>query len=206
GWGGGEGGAGRGEVDSAVVCFTRAMALDPREPRRAELAAALLARLGPGDAPHARDVMRPVQPITPQFPDPSQAVTQGLFAWALFLSAQPDSAVQLLAPIDSWLSTQTEWRYRLACVAFDRKEWIRVQLLLTPLGIVSRTYDSDVMDMLERSADELNAKRRLRPMLANEIHKRDQIEQDWVTEMGGRRVGFRSGDGFPLGGTVLAPK
>ena len=99
-----------------------------------------------------------------------------------------------------------EWRYRLACVAFDREEWIRVQLLLTPLGVASRTYDADVMDMLERSADKLNAKRRLQPMLAGEIHKRDEIEQQWVTEMGGRRVGFRSRDGFPLGGTVLAPR
>jgi len=196
----------RGEVDSAVVCFTRAMELDPREPRRSELAATLLSRLGPGDAARARDVLRPVQPLTPQLPDPSQSVTQGLFAWSLFLTGQPDSAVRLIAPVDSWLSTQGEWRYRLACVAFDREDWIRVQLLLTPLGVTSRTFDSDVMDMLERSADKLNAKRHLKPMLAGEIHKRDEIEQEWVTEMGGRRVGFRSPDGFPLGGTVLAPR
>jgi dienelactone hydrolase len=196
----------RGELDSAVVCYQRAMDLDPREPRRTELAGALLSRLGTNDAARARDVLRPVQPITPQYPDPSQAATQGLFAWALFLSAQPDSAMRLLAPIDTWLSAHGEWRYRLACVAFDREEWIRVQLLLTPLGVASRTYDADVMDMLERSADKLNAKRRLQPMLTNEIHKRDEIEQEWVTEMGGRRVGFRSRDGFPLGGTVLKPR
>src|SRR5262245_34146703 len=196
----------RGEVDSAIVCFERAMGFDPREPRRVALAGALLSRLGAGDAARARDVLRPVQPITPQYPDPSQAATQGLFAWAQFLSGQPDSAMRLIAPVDSWLTAHSEWRYRLACVSFDREEWIRVQMLLVPLGVASRTFDSDVMDMLERSADKLNAKRRLAPMVAGEINKRDRIEQEWVTGIGGRRVGVRSGDGFPLGGTVMAPK
>jgi len=196
----------RGEVDSAVACYERAMGLDPREPRRVELATALLARLGPGDAERARDVLRPVQPITPQLPDPSQAATQGLFAWAQFLSGQPDSAMRLIAPVDSWLTAHQEWRYRLACVSFERKEWIRVQLLLTPLGVASRTYDGDVMDMLLRSADELNSKRRLEPMLITEIQKRDRIEQEWIDGIGGRRVGFRAADGFPLGGTVLKPR
>jgi len=35
-----------GEVDSAIACFERAMVLDSGEPRRNELAEALLARLG----------------------------------------------------------------------------------------------------------------------------------------------------------------
>jgi hypothetical protein len=60
----------RGELDSAVVCYQRAMALDPREPRRMDLAGALLSRLGPDDAARARDVLRPVQPITPRTPIP----------------------------------------------------------------------------------------------------------------------------------------
>lgn len=196
----------RGEMDSAVTCYERAVALDAGEPRRIELARTLLARLAPGDAARARDVLRPVQPITPQLPDPSQAVTQGLFAWAHFLAGQPDSAARLLAPIDSWLSTHQEWRYRLACVAFEREEWIRVQLLLTPLGVASRMHDADVMDMLNKSADKLNAQRRLEPMLANEIRKRDLSDQDLLTALGARRIGFRAPDGFPLGGTVLPPR
>ena len=194
-----------GELDSAVTCYTRAVAFDGGEKRRLELAEAMLARLGPGDAQRARDVLRPVQPITPELPDPSQAVTQGLFAWALFLSGQPDSAARLLAPAEPWLSTQQEWRYRLACVSDQREEWIRVQLLLTPLGVASRTYDRDVMDLLSTSADKLNAARRLKPMLAREIHNRDLIEQALIDDLGGRRIAFRAPDGFPLAGTVLAP-
>ena len=194
-----------GEADSAIACYERALALDPREERRLALADALLARLGAGDAARARDLLRPVLPVTPEYPDPSQAPTVGLFAWAQFLAGQPDSAARLLAPIDSWLSVHQDWRYRLGCVAFDREEWIRVQLLLTPLAVASRTYDPDVMDMLSRSADKLNAERRLRPSLLNEINRRDKNEQLLLDELGARRIGFRARDGFPLGGTILVP-
>lgn len=196
----------RSELDSAVTCFERAIQLDPRAPRRMELATALLARLSAGDAPRARELLRPIQPLTPQHPDPSQSHVQGLFAWAHYLAGQADSAAVLLAPLDSWLSTETEWRYRLACVALERGEWIRVQLLLTPLALLSRTHDQDVMDLLTRSAEQLNSERRLRPSLAQHLAKRDEVEQELLTAMGARRVAFRARDGFPLGGSVLAPK
>ncbi len=195
-----------GEADSAIACYERAVALDPSEPRRVELASALLMRLAAGDAARARDVIRPVQPITPELPDPTEATTQGLFAWSHFLAGRPDSAARLFAPIETWLTDHQEWRYRMACVAFDREDWIRVQVLLTPLAVISRTYDRDVMDMLERSAEKLGAARRLQPMLLHEVVKRDKVEQELLAEMGARRVGFRGTDGFPLGGTVLAPK
>lgn len=195
-----------GEADSAIACYERAVALDPREPRRVELASALLMRIAAGDAARARDVLRPVQPITPELPDPTQATTQGLFAWSHYLAGRADSASRLFAPIETWLTAHQEWRYRMACVAFEREDWIRVQVLLTPLAVVSRTHDSDVMDLLEQSAGKLGAGRRLRPMLLSEVIKRDKVEQELLTEMGARRVGFRGTDGFPLGGTVLAPK
>lgn len=194
-----------GEADSAVACYERALALDPREPRRIELATALLARLGPGDATRARDVLRPVQPITPELPDVTQAPLQGLFAWSHYLSGRADSAARLFAPIETWLSAHQEWRYRMACVAFERQDWIKVQRLLVPLAVVSRTFDHDVMDMLNRSADELGAKSRLEPMLMQEIYKRDRAEQELLTELQARRVAFRAPDGFPLGGTLLTP-
>ncbi|MGH7645598.1 MAG: hypothetical protein ACREMR_08425 [Gemmatimonadales bacterium] len=194
-----------GEADSAVACYERALALDQREPRRVELATALLVRLSAGDAVRARDVLRPEQPITPELPERYQAPVQGLFAWSHYLAGGADSAARLFAPIETWLSAHQEWRYRMACVAFERQDWIRVQVLLTPLAVASRTFDSDVMDMLKRSASELGAERRLLPMLMHEINKRDLVEQELLTEMGARRVGFRGPDGFPLGGTVLAP-
>jgi alpha-beta hydrolase superfamily lysophospholipase len=195
-----------GELDSAVACFERALPVDPREPRRLDLAGALLSRLAPGDAVRARDVLRPIQPMNPDRPLPNEAPTQGLFAWAHFLAGRSDSAARFLAPLDSWLSVQPEWRYRLGCVAFDRQEWIRVQVLLVPLAVQSRAYDQDVMDQLKRSAEELNAGTRLLPMLQREVILRDKVEDILLTEMAARRVAFRARDGFPLGGTVLAPK
>lgn len=193
-----------GEPDSAVAWYERALAIDPREPRRVDLATALIARLGPGDAARAREVLRPVQPTTPEMPDVTQAPLQGLFAWSHYLAGRPDSSDRLFAPVETWLSFHPEWRYRMACVAFERKDWIKVQLLLTPLGVLSRMADHDVMDMLNRSADELGARSRLEPMLMQEIFKRDKVEQELLTEMGARRIAFRARDGFPLGGSLLA--
>jgi dienelactone hydrolase len=97
------------------------------------------------------------------------------------------------------------WRYRLACVAFDRQEWIRVMELLTPLAVISRTSDPDVMEMLGQAAAKLGAERRLRPMLLHRISERDRIEDELTAGLGGRRVHFDARDGFPLSGTLLAP-
>ena len=194
-----------GEPDSAVACYERAVALDAGEPRRIELATALVARLGAGDATRAREVLRPVQPVTPELPDVTQAPLQGLFAWSHYLSGRPDSSERLFGPVQTWLSTHPEWRYRMACVAFERKDWIKVQRLLTPLAVKSRMADHDVMDMLNRSADELGARGRLEPMLLQEIFKRDRVEQELLADMGARRIAFRARDGFPLGGSLLVP-
>ena len=61
----------------------------------------------------------------------------------------------LFAAVEMWLSTHQEWRYRLACVAFERQEFPRVMTLLTPLAVASRTHDRDVMEMMERSAERM---------------------------------------------------
>lgn len=194
-----------GEPDSAVACYERAVAFDPREPRRVELATALIARLGPGDAVRAREVLRPVQPATPELPEFTDAPLQGLFAWSHYLAGRPDSSARLFAPVENWLSAQPEWRYRMACVALERKDWIKVQRLLTPLAVLSRMADQDVMDMLNRSADELGARARIEPTLLQEIFKRDRVEQELLTDLGARRIAFRARDGFPLGGSLLVP-
>jgi dienelactone hydrolase len=192
--------------DSAVTCHERAMALDSSEARRVELASALIARLAPGDAARAREVLRPVQPATPQLPDITQAPLQGLFAWSHYLAGRADSAAALFAPVERWLTPHQEWRYRMACVAFEREEWPRTLDLLTPLAVASRTFDSDVMGMMHRAAESLGADRRLLPMLGNEIARRDKNEQALLGELGAHRVGFRGEGGFPLGGTVVAPR
>jgi pimeloyl-ACP methyl ester carboxylesterase len=192
--------------DSAVSCYERALVLDPRGPRRIELASVLLTRLAAGDAARAREVMRPVQPFTPELPDISQTTVQGLFAWSHFMTGQVDSATRLFAPIERWLSVHQEWRYRMACVAFERNDYRTAILLLTPLAVVSRLFDHDVMDLLNESAERLGARSRLEPMLLTEIYKRDQIEKELLSDLGARRVAFRGTDGFPLGATVAAPR
>jgi hypothetical protein len=192
-----------GEPDSAVACYERAAAIDPSEERRTELASALLLRLAAGDAARARDVLRPVQPADPDRPSNMYASLQGLFAWSHYLAGQPDSAARLFKPNEPLLSQTPEWRYRMACVAFELQDWARAITLLTPLAVASRAFDSDVMSMINQSASKMNVERRLGPMLVQEIYQRDQVEQELLSELGARRVAFRGTDGFPLGGTVL---
>ncbi len=194
-----------GEPDSAVACYERAFALDGGLRRRMDLADALTLRLAKGDAQRAREVLRPIQPITPELPGVDEATQQGLFAWSHYLAGSADSAARLFEPVESWLSAHQEWRYRMACVAFERGEWARAIVLLTPLAVASRTFDRDVMELLNQSAEKLNAARRLAPMLLQEIAQRDHIEQELLAELGARRVSFTGRDGFPLGGVLLAP-
>jgi len=195
-----------GEPDSAIACYERASAIDSSEARRVDLASALMMRLGPGDAARARDVLRPVQPARPEQPGNYHAALQGLFAWSHYLAGHPDSAARLFKPNEAWLSRQQEWRYRMACAAFELQDWKRVINLLTPLAVASRTFDGDVMGMLNESAEKLNSGRQLQTMLVQEMRSRDGIEHALLSELGARRVGFRGTDGFPLGGTVLAPR
>jgi tetratricopeptide (TPR) repeat protein len=196
-----------GEPDSAVAMYERAFALDPRREPRIDLAEALLSRLAPGDAERAKTVLRPIQPVTPERPDiPYAANDQALFAWAHYLAGSADSAARLLAPIEGWLSPRHDWRYRLACVAFERGDWTRVIILLTTLAVESRDYDSDVMEMLRKSAEKLNAGRQLEPHLQTEIGTRDKIDAALLGDLGARRVALTGRDGAPLGGILLAPR
>jgi len=193
-----------GAPDSAIACYERASAIDSSEERRVDLAKALMMRLAASDGVRAREVLRPVQPLRPEQPSNFHASLQGLFAWSHYLAGRPDSAARLFRPNEAWLSRHQEWRYRMACVAFALGDWQRAVILLTPLAVASRTFDSDVMDMLNQSAEKMQVRRQLQTMLVQEMLKRDRVEQELLTELGARRVGFRGTDGFPLGGTVLA--
>src|SRR5262245_15791618 len=132
-----------GQPDSAIACYERAAVIDPSEERRVDLASALLTRLAPGDGPRAREVLRLAQPPGPERPGNFTAPLRGLFAWSHYLAGRPDSAARLFKLNEAWLSRQQEWRYRMACVAFELGDWTKVMNLLTPLAVVSRTFDGD---------------------------------------------------------------
>jgi hypothetical protein len=192
-----------GEPDSAVTSAERALAIDARAEWRLRVADALIARLDPGDAARAIEVLRPIQPNLPQLPDMEDTPAQSRFAWAQYLTGHADSAAALFAPLDPRISPEPEWRYRLACVAVERAEWARALALLTPLAVRSRQQDSDVMDMIRHTADALNAGTRIVPMLDREIAARDGVERDLLTDLSARRVAFLADDGFRLSGVVI---
>jgi hypothetical protein len=87
----------------------------------------------------------------------------------------------------------------------DRREWSRAMALLTMLAVRSRFHDPDVMEMLRVAAGEMNATRRLQPVLARELARADAADTALIADMGGRRIAFSAPDGFPLAGIVFAP-
>lgn len=194
-----------GGPDSAVASLERALALDGSREIRLQLAEALVARLGEGDARRAAVVLRPVQPPLATHPERSDANVQAMLAWTHYLEGRSDSAAALFGPVEEWISLDPEWRYRLACTAMDRKEWSRAMALLTMLAVRSRLQDSDVMEMLRVAAGEMNATRRLQPALTRELARADAADTALIAGMGGRRVAFAGAHGFPLGGVVFAP-
>jgi hypothetical protein len=194
-----------GEPDSAAALYQRALDIDHRPERRIGLAAALVARLARGDAERAREVLREIQPSNWKEPDVTEATRQGLFAWTHYLSGRADSAALLMAPVERWLSVQQEWRYRMACVAFERSEWTRAVTLLTPLAVASRNSDNDVMGLLKMSAEKMNSDRHLEAWLLEQILQRDNLEGELIAELGARRVSFVASDDFRLAGILLTP-
>lgn len=193
-----------GARDSSIAAFRGAFELDPY--RRYEIADALLFRQGPGDAQQAIGILRPIQPDNPQLPDRSYQHVQGMMAWAQFLAGRPDSAAHLFLPVESWLSEQQDWRYRMACVAMTLHDWKKAIILLTPLALASRNQDVDVMDMLNEAGEKLGGRQYLMPTLTGNLAARDRLEGECLTEMGARRVVFHGRDGTSLGGVLFTPR
>jgi hypothetical protein len=130
--------------------------------------------------------------------------TVGAMAWATFLAGQPDSAATWFATSELALSSDLEWRYRMAQVALERHDTRKAFRLLFPLAVISRKQDTDVMGMLKQAATEAIQPEKVEEEVERGMRSRDIGEAKVVQAMGAKRVTFAGRDGFPLGGLIVA--
>uniref|UniRef100_A0A832I5C9 Alpha/beta fold hydrolase n=1 Tax=Eiseniibacteriota bacterium TaxID=2212470 RepID=A0A832I5C9_UNCEI len=194
-----------GALDSAIACYRRAAALRGNAEDRLALADVLLARRAPGDAVEAERLMAAGWIEAAQSGDPTGAHFRARQGWALHVLGKPVEAAERLAGVEARFSETPVWRERLAAAALDRGEPGRAWTLLLPLAALSRGEDPDVMRALRQAAERAGVGARLDDEVRRAIDARDRVERAVLDRIGGRPVRFAGEDGFPLGGTVLAP-
>ncbi|HYM81099.1 MAG TPA: alpha/beta hydrolase [Candidatus Limnocylindria bacterium] len=191
-----------GNGDSAILCYERAVNLRGFSDERIALVAALLRRQGPQDVPAAQSHVRTL--LLESSGGELNAPLQGWLAWATHLAGQSDSAAILFKPLETLLSHDLEWRFRLGQVSLARRDGRQAYRWLLPLAVRSRKQDVDVMDMLRKSLEGDVPADRIEREIDRQIGARDRGVAKIVQEIGGKPVRFSGVDRFPLGGVVVA--
>ena len=199
-----------GQADSARVCYEHALELRGAAADRDALSESLFARGRPADLVRAREVLAPRLKAARVSSEYEVAGAQARIAWSLYLSGQADSAARMLDRqkrylLDEHEPMNREWRYRMAAAELGRSGFARAYELLGPLALASRLQDRDVMEMVRSAADGLGAGDKVAPALQQQLRKADAQEDAELAPLGGTRVFFAAGDGFPLSGYVIAP-
>ena len=183
--------------DSAILCQRRALELESAEPRLFALADQLLLRGAPADLAEAVGRLEAARTpaVHPQI--------LGRLAWSRFLQGRPDTADAIFAPIAQHLLPHPEWRYRMARVALERRDYRRAGDLLLPNAVRTRGTDDEVVGMLQRIGDAAEMTERLQQEVRRQVLLGDRPLLDLARQLGGSLVTFDASDGFTLGGLLL---
>lgn len=189
-----------GRVDSAIVCHRRAFELLGSEAPLLDLVDQLLLRRGAADLAEAIKLLTVAREAS-EWAAPPALVSR--IAWAHFLGGGADTAAKLFATIEDRLLPLHEWRFRMASVAFARKDYRRTVDLLLPVAISARGTDDAVIEMLEQSGKEGGVAARLRTEVRRGVEDHDQPDLELASALGGRLLELTASDGFPLGGLLV---
>jgi len=189
-----------GIADSAILCHRRALARLASDQELSALVDQLLYRHGPGDVAEATGLL---ETATQQSDIHDMVGVTGRLAWARFLAGQTDSAATLFATMKRHLQRWPEWRYRMAKVAFARKDYHLGVDMLLPEAVRSRGTDQEVVDMLEEAGKATGMLPRFKDEVTRRVYEQDRSELDLANGLGGRLVATTASDGFPLGGLVV---
>jgi len=200
-----------GRVDSAIVCYRRAVELDGGEDQLAALLDQLLLRNGPGDADEVVERLAAAVLRGEIVPGPAMIARR---AWARFQQGMPDSASalfdaarQLSAAIGVDLAPGPTWRYRMGRVALELEQLQAAVNLLLPVAAQARGTDEEVNQMLEQAGNPLGMTRRFQDEVARRVLNRDRSEVALATALGGRLFSLSASDGFRPGGLLVpAPR
>jgi tetratricopeptide (TPR) repeat protein len=189
-----------GRLDSAIVCHRRAFQLLGSEQAMLALVDQLLLRRAAGDASEAIRLLTAAR-ANSELAQPPALVSR--IAWAYFLQGRVDTAAKLFAPVERLLLPLNEWRFRMARVAFTRKDYRHAVDLLLPVAVRSRGTDDEVVEMLEQAGKELGVATRIQATVFREVDDRDRPATALATALGGQLISLTASDGFPLGGLLV---
>ncbi len=190
-----------GLLDSAIVCYRRALALSPTEESALALIDQLLLRRGPGEVAEALELLAA---LSTRYGTTPTATIQGRVAWGQFLLGRADTAATLFARIARPLASHSEWRYRMARVALEREDYRRAADLLLPDAVRTRGTDEDVVGMLEHAGNAYGLTERLKREVQRQVAEADGRTRDRAEALGGRLLTLRASDGFTLGALLVS--
>jgi dienelactone hydrolase len=198
-----------GQLDSALACFEGAATLGAEPEAQDAWAEALFARGGPGDATLAESVLTVRLARAEREGSPDEADARGRLAWAAHLEGRADTAASRFGVVEPRLLNVENplrwmWRYRIAAalVTVDPRHAYDVA---KDLVVRSRATDQELVDMLRKATGDTEANDRLHPLIRSDLIKIENEDKAAVADLGGRRLDFRSDDGFALSSVVLAP-
>ena len=190
-----------GAEDSAITCYRRAVDLGGGHRERLALADALLRRRADGDVAAALTLLEPA----PLDDEGAHESYQSRSAWAHLLAGRPDTALALFRPLEDRLSQEPEWRFRIARAYLQAGDLRRAISLLVPLAAASRRQDREVMEAIDRIGALSGRGKAIESQIDRAITELDEADGQVVRVLGGQRGAFPAGDGFELGGVVVAP-
>jgi tetratricopeptide (TPR) repeat protein len=189
-----------GQIDSAIACYRRALVLNRADETALAFIDQLLLRRRPGDLAEALSLLAE---LPAYYEGGAAAEIVGRVAWGRFQLGQIDTAHALFTTVARGLTSRPEWRYRMARVALEQKDYHRAADLLLPEAVRTRGTDEDVVAMLERAGNALGMTGRLQEEMRRRVADSDRRNQALAGQLGGQLVTLTASDGFTLGGMLV---
>jgi dienelactone hydrolase len=193
-------------LDSAIIRFEQAYAVQRGPDQAVALIDALLMREDRDDADRARAMLR----------DHLASIPRGRFdrrefeareMWMLHLEGHADSAAVALEQLMRDFEFDDLWRYRAGLVATAIPDPEMAARFLIPLAEVSRTRDDAVMEAVVAAVALLGHDANSAVgALQRSVGVRDETLAEAVHAFRGRTVRFQASDGFDLGGAFFRPE
>ena len=194
------------QPDSAILGWRRALELRGNYEDRFDLADALLSRQAPGDIDEAVGMLSQALPeVQAQAPQAASRF-QALLAWGRLVAGELEESRRLFDGVESEISRDPLWRYRLARATLTGPDQAKAIILLRNLALASRGQDEEVMQLIEMASQRIGQRDALDRDLIDKREQRDIVEDRVVTRIEGRRVRLAANDGFPLGGVLMESK
>jgi hypothetical protein len=190
--------------DSAIACYRKANATGRFSTALTPLVDVLLRRRGPGDVAEAIQVLEAMQSYEQETGVQSAHADPARLGWAYVLSGQAKRGLEVLTPLESRLSEDPAWRYRLARTYLDSGNSTQAAQYLVGLNAEARGQDHEIASLLKHLDASLGPNARLQERAQQALQDHDDAEIALLGRLKGRRVRLLASDGAYVGGALFA--